>query len=192
MSDQELEQKKAAEPAGAGAPDAAAAPGRSPGSGQNADVESPAAGPALETAPHETASRETDFESAGIKTDINMLRDVELNITAELGRTKMTIGEITNLTGLILNGSKRSELPHSGQHNMSRRRFFTTTPMGRHSILSNDGLMPLRTHSWQTVIGFDGTESTPSLKSFRDVLNMSLFHISVKGVSKMLPKSSFL
>ena len=99
MSDQELEQKKAAEPAGAGAPDAAAAPGRSPGSGQNADVESPAAGPALETAPHETASRETDFESAGIKTDINMLRDVELNITAELGRTKMTIGEITNLTG---------------------------------------------------------------------------------------------
>jgi len=28
-----------------------------------------------------------------------MLRDVELHVTAELGRTKMTIGEITSLTG---------------------------------------------------------------------------------------------
>ena len=33
------------------------------------------------------------------RADIDMLRDVELNVTAELGRTKMTIGEITNLTG---------------------------------------------------------------------------------------------
>jgi flagellar motor switch protein FliN/FliY len=32
------------------------------------------------------------------RTDIEMLQDVELKVTAELGRTKMTIGEITNLT----------------------------------------------------------------------------------------------
>jgi flagellar motor switch protein FliN/FliY len=32
------------------------------------------------------------------RTDIEMLRDVELKVTAELGRTKMTIGEITSLT----------------------------------------------------------------------------------------------
>ena len=31
-------------------------------------------------------------------TDISMLGDVELTVTAELGRTKLTIGEITGLT----------------------------------------------------------------------------------------------
>jgi flagellar motor switch protein FliN/FliY len=44
------------------------------------------------TPPDQTGS------TPSIKTDIEMLRDVELGVTAELGRTKMTIGEITSLT----------------------------------------------------------------------------------------------
>ena len=45
-----------------------------------------------------TAQSSQTAKTGLTKTDLEMLHDVELRVTAELGRTKMTIGEITNLT----------------------------------------------------------------------------------------------
>lgn len=46
------------------------------------------------------------------KADLDMLRDVELSVTAELGRTRLTLGEITNLAaGSIVTLAKAAGEP---------------------------------------------------------------------------------
>jgi len=76
---------------------------------------SQAADSAVTDAPADTATADTareqgsvppsDFDGGSgpdrgaVRADLEMLRDVELRVTAELGRAKMTLGEITSLTG---------------------------------------------------------------------------------------------
>ncbi len=68
--------------------------------------------PAGPDQPLDNELAETAATGAPLKTDIDMLRDVELRVTAELGRTKLTIGEITNLAvGSIVSLSKSAGDP---------------------------------------------------------------------------------